>query len=109
MATRIRPAVLDGHSIEADLAADTEVKARVEVEIRDILRRISAGTDDEIIAIYNSRVEHHPDVPAVSEQRIRTARAAMVRRGIVGSHPVSGTSRRGHTATRWQLTRNGAR
>lgn len=109
MSTRARAAVLDGHSLEADLAVGPEVKVRVEVEIRDILRRIGAGTDDEIIAIYDSRVEHHPDVPAVSEQRIRTARAAMVRRGIVGSHPMSGTSKRGHTATRWQLMRNGAR
>lgn len=109
MSTRARPAVLDGHSLEADIAAEPEVKVRVEVEIRDILRRVGAGTDDEIIAIYFSRVEHHPDVPPVSEQRIRTARAAMVRRGIVGTHPVPGTSKRGHTATRWQLTRNGAR
>jgi hypothetical protein len=108
MTTRTRPAALDGHSLEADLAVDPEVKVRVEIEIRDILRRIGSGTDDEIIAIYDSRVEHDSDVPPVSGQRIRTARAAMVRRGIVGAHPISGISRRGHTATRWQLTQNRA-
>lgn len=108
MGTRARAAVLDGHSLEADVAFEPEVKVRVEVEIRDILRRIGAGTDDQIIAVYDSRVEHHDGVPAVSEQRIRTARAAMVRRGIVGAHPVAGTSKRGHTATRWQLTSSGA-
>lgn len=104
MSTRTRPAALDGHSLEADIALEAEVKVRVEVEILDILRRIGAGTDDQIIAIYDSRVEHHPDVPAVSEQRVRTARAAMVRRGAVGAHPVSGLSKRGNTATRWRLT-----
>lgn len=103
-----RAAVLDGHSLEAELAAGDGIKARVELLIHDILRRIGSGTDDEIIAIYDSRVEHHADVPPVSEQRIRTARAALVRRGIVGAHPVPGTSRRGHTATRWQLTKNRA-
>ncbi|MEW1706611.1 hypothetical protein AB0230_05140 [Microbacterium sp. NPDC089190] len=104
MTTRTRPAALDGHSLEADCSVDPAVKVRVEVEIRDILRRIGAGTDDQIIAIYDSRVEHYPDVPAVSEQRIRTARAAMVRRGAVGADPKSGLSKRGNTATRWRLT-----
>lgn len=104
MSTRTRPAALDGHSLEADLSAEPDVKVRVEIEIRDILRRIGAGTDDQIIAIYDSRVEHHPGVPAVSEQRVRTARAAMVRRGTVGADPVSGLSKRGNTATRWRLT-----
>lgn len=106
MATRTRPAALDGHSLEAEFSIAAEVKARVEVVIFDILRRIGAATDDQIIAIYNSRAEHYPDVPQVTEQRIRTARAAMVRRGIVGAHPVTGLSRHGNTAMRWCL-RNG--
>lgn len=107
MATRTRPAALDGHSLEAELSIAAEVKARVEVVIVDILRRIGAATDDQIIAIYNSRTEHYPNVPRVTEQRVRTARAAMVRRGVVGADPVAGVSKHGNAATRWCL-RNGA-
>ncbi|MCC2032184.1 hypothetical protein [Microbacterium allomyrinae] len=104
MSTRARPAVLDGLSVEADASIDAETKAKVEVVVLDILRVAGASTDDVIVALYESRVEHFPGVPRVTPQRVRTARAACVRRGLVGAHPTPGTSRVGNRATRWQLT-----
>ncbi|MDQ1130236.1 hypothetical protein [Microbacterium sp. SORGH_AS_0888] len=106
MGTRVRPAALDGHSLEAELSLDPETKAKVEVVVLDILRRIGPATDDQIVTIYHSRAEHYPGIPNVTEQRIRTARATAVRKGLVGANAVAGVSRHGNPATRWQLAIN---
>lgn len=78
-----------------------------EVVILDILRRIEAATDDQIVTLYQKRAEAYPDVPRVTEQRIRTARAAMVRRGVIAAHPQAGVSLHGNTTTRWRPVASG--
>lgn len=103
MGTRTRSMALDGHSVEADLLADAQTKAKVEVVILDILRCTHGATDDEITTLYESRAENYPGVPRVTPQRIRTARAALSRRGLVVASNREGRSALGNAATIWEL------
>lgn len=103
MTTRTRPMATDGHSLEADLSASSDTIAKVEGVILDIVDRIGPATDDQIAVIYHHRAEKIPSVPNVTDQRIRTVRAELVRKGLIRANSTAGISRHGHRATRWQL------
>jgi|TARA_B100002052_G_scaffold233018_1_gene216003 hypothetical protein len=101
MSTRKRAMALDiGTSSTADLIANPEVLGWVKTAVLRILRQCPR-TDDEIIREYNARVPH-PYFPQVTPQRIRTARAQLVRDGLVVEAPMLGHSDLGNPAAIWE-------
>ena len=104
MSTRARPMVLDtGTSTRADAVASKATRERVRAVITTILREHGAMTDEEIGEEYAKRAGSHPLVPVVTPQRIRTARASLVRDGLVRDSHALGFSRLGNRATVWTL------
>ena len=104
MSARARPMVLDnGVSADADATASRATRERVRAVITTILRERGALTDEEIGEEYAKRAGSHPLVPVVTPQRIRTARASLVRDGLVRDSHALGFSRLGNRATVWTL------
>ncbi len=104
MSTRARPMVLDnGTSAHADAVASRATRDRVRAVIITILSECGVLTDEEIIDQYSQRAGSHPLVPVVTPQRIRTARASLVRDGLVRDSHAIGFSRLGNRATVWTL------
>jgi hypothetical protein len=95
---------LDGHSAEADALADHTTIAKVQVVIIGLLNDYGPTTDDTLIDRYDARAAKYPGIPKVTPQRIRTARAELARKGLVGAASTAGTSRYGNPATQWTLT-----
>ncbi len=59
-------------------------------------------TDDEIADAYMARTAH-PRFPVVTPQRLRTARVALVRAGMVRDSGQIAYSRLGNPATAWEV------
>lgn len=98
-----RPAALDTHSLEADVSLTQEGMSRVQAEIITILAESGPLTHDETYDQFMARAHMYAGIPRVTEQRVRTATAALVRRGLVTAAREAGVSRHGHKATRWTL------
>lgn len=104
MGTRTRPMAIDGHSLAADLSIDPDTLQAVQIVIIDILRRYGPLVDDSIIQSYDWRSFELEGVPHVTPQRVRTARAELVRKGLVRASTEKGTSAIGNPATVWALS-----
>ncbi|WP_341579004.1 hypothetical protein [Microbacterium schleiferi] len=101
MSTRKRAMVLDlGTSSTADLIANPEVLGLVKTAVLRILKQCPR-TDDELVREYTDRGPH-PYYPLVTAQRIRSARATLVRDGLVVAAPMLGHSDLGNPATIWE-------
>lgn len=107
MSTRSRPMALQGPSAEADDAVSDEVRERVGIAIIGILRELGPMVDERLVEEYDARREDYPDIPRVTPQRIRTARAALTHRGLVVDSGIPGRSALDHPATVWALTARG--
>lgn len=101
---RSRPLALDsGTSTDAaDLASPAKL-GTVKTRVLDLLRERPC-TDDELVAEYLARTAH-PAWPVVTPQRLRTARAALVREGSVRDSGAIGFSDLGNRATVWEVAR----
>lgn len=82
----------------ADLASPNTLGI-VRAAILEILRDHPA-TDDELSARYNAR--GGPRFPTVTDQRLRTARARLVRQGLVRDSGAIAFSALGNRATLWE-------
>lgn len=101
MSTRKRAMALDpGTSSTADLIANPEVLGWVKTAVLRILRQCPR-TDDELVREYAARGPH-PYYPLVTAQRIRSARAQLVRDGLVVAAPMLGHSDLGNPAQVWE-------
>jgi len=86
----------------ADVTASTD-RARVRAAITVILREAGPLTDDQIVEHYETRARSFSSVPWVTPQRIRTARAELVRAGAVRDAQLLAFSTLGNKATAWTL------
>ncbi|MEH3088736.1 MAG: hypothetical protein PGN24_03745 [Microbacterium arborescens] len=100
---RARPAVLDEPSIVASAAQTTERTSEVQVVILDIFAKAGALTDDQLVALYEARVEAYPGLPRATPQSVRTRRSELAHRGLVQSLAERGVSRYGNPCTMWTL------
>ena len=101
--TRRKPLALDtGTSSDAADKISAATRATVTSAILRLLSEHSA-TDDEISARYAER--GGPDHPKVTDQRLRTARAALVRDGLVRDSGALAFSALGNRATLWEVSR----
>lgn len=104
MSTRARAmAVDDGTSRDADDTLSRTDRERVTAAITVILSEAGALTDEQIVERYQARAGDHPSVPRVTPQRIRTARAELVRDGQVRDAQLLAFSALGNRATAWTL------
>ena len=104
MSTRAEPMALDtGTSGDADNALPTAAKERVAAGIMVVLAESGALTDEQIVEKYHARAAAHSSIPQVTAQRIRTARAKLVRTGRVRDAGLLAHSRLGNRATAWTL------
>lgn len=104
MSTHTPSMALDtGTSSDADETLSLAAKERVAAAITVILTECGALTDEQIVEKYNARALAHSSVPPVTAQRIRTARAKLVRIGHVRDAGVPAFSRLGNRATAWTL------
>lgn len=92
-----------GTSVEADLSLAEPQRTRVRAAVIAILREAGALTDEQIVERFVARASAHPSVPRVTPQRIRTARAELVRDGRVRDAEMLAFSRLGNRATAWTL------
>lgn len=99
-----RPVVLDAHSIEVETSLTPEGMARVDAEAITVLAENGPLTHDEIYDQYKARAHLYTGIPRVTEQRVRTAVAGLVRRGLITAAREPGVSHHGHKATRWTLS-----
>lgn len=105
MSTRTEPmALAAGTSSDADDALSPAAKERVAAAITVVLSENGALTDEQIVEKYHNRAAAHPSVPRVTAQRIRTARAKLVRTGRVRDAGVVAYSHLGNRATAWTLS-----
>lgn len=91
-------------SSDADETLSLAAKERVAAAITVILSECGALTDEQIVSEYNARAAAHSSVPQVTAQRIRTARAKLVRLGSVRDAGLVAHSKLGNRATAWTLT-----
>lgn len=105
MNTRTRPMAADTRT-SAD-AGDLLSKGghdRLRAAITTTLTENGPLTDEEIIVRYDARSGLHPAWPKLTPQRIRTARAGLVRDGLVRDAEMMAFSSLGNRATAWTLT-----
>lgn len=76
---------------------------RVRAAITVILSESGPLIDEQIIERYEARAGDHPSVPWVTPQRIRTARAELVRAGQVRDAEMMAFSSLGNRASAWTL------
>ena len=101
--TRRRPLALDsGTSSDASDRTSTSTRFLVREAILRLLIEHPA-TDDELSARYASR--GGPSYPKVTDQRLRTARAALVREALVRDSGALAFSALGNRATMWEVAR----
>lgn len=101
-AYRRQPMALDaGTSSSAADRASSSTIGLVKAGILEILATRPC-TDDEIHDAYMARTAH-PRFPVVTPQRLRTARVALVRAGLVRDSGQIAYSRLGNPATAWEL------
>ena len=99
--SRSRPLALDtGTSTDAAAGASPAVLGTVRARILELLTERSS-TDDELRARYYARAAH-PGWPQVTDQRLRTARAHLVRDGLVRDSGAIAWSELGNRATQWE-------
>lgn len=104
MRSRKSPLALDtGASSDADETLPQTAKERVAAAITAILSECGTLTDDQIVSEYNARAAAYSSTPQVTAQRIRTARADLVRMGDVRDAGLLAYSRLGNRATAWTL------
>ena len=104
MSARTAPMALDsGASSEADDTLTPAAKEHVAAGIMVVLAEYGAQTDEQIVERYNARAAVHSTIPKVTAQRIRTARAKLVRTGQVRDAGLLAHSRLGNRATAWTL------
>ncbi|WP_404475108.1 hypothetical protein [Microbacterium aerolatum] len=106
MSMRAQSMALDtGTSSDADERFTLTGKARVRAAITVILTEAGRPlTDEEIVERYQARAGGHPSWPSATPQRIRTARAELVRAGQVRDAEILAFSNLGNRATAWTLT-----
>lgn len=104
MTARSVPMAIDTcTSSAADETLSSAAKERVAAAITVILSEHGALTDERIVDLYQARAGDHPTVPWVTPQRIRTARAELVRVGQVRNAELLAYSSLGNRATAWTL------
>ena len=104
MSSRVKPMALDtGTSSDAADSIARADRERVQAMITVILAEAGALTDEQIVERYQARAGNHPSVPWVTPQRIRTARAGLVRDGYVRDANQMAFSSLGNPATAWTL------
>ncbi|GMM94628.1 hypothetical protein [Microbacterium sp. MTN4-26] len=100
---RAAPMALDtGTSSAAAAKASRNTIGAVKAGIIEILSEHPA-TDEEISTRYNVRVGH-PRFPKVTDQRLRTARAALVREGTVRDSGALAFTSLGNRCTLWEAS-----
>lgn len=96
-----RPMALgSGTSDDAEGGASPERLGRVRAGILELLRE-HPGTDEDLAERYQERTSH-PAWPRVTDQRLRTARAHLVRAGLVRDSGALAFSTLGNRATLWE-------
>lgn len=93
-----------GNSSAADDTLSSAAKERVAAGVMVVLSEHGALTDEQIVEKYHARAAAHPSIPHVTAQRIRTARAKLVRTGRVRDAGLLAHSRLGNRATAWTLS-----
>ena len=100
---RARPMVLDGHSVDAAVTQRPEHVSAVQAVILDIYRVCGPLADHELVRVYEQRVENLGGIPHASPQSIRTRRADLEHRGIVGRTAIEGRSEYGRPCSVYAL------
>lgn len=98
-------AIDTGTSADADEQMTRPNRTLVRAGITTILNEAGGPlTDEQIVEQYEARAGSHPAWPRATPQRIRTARAELVRAGQVRDAQLLAFSSLGNRATAWTLT-----